>query len=149
MDISILAQIDTDTIMTQFNLFLQTLRPDSLGDVLIYVVFFVCLITTFILPDGNEMAGNLLYLTLVLCIFNLTVGQEWIDFAAYEYAFPAFAAQVGMAVIPFIAAGASRKSPKGRKGGAALPLAIVAGFVGIIFVIGFQLVRDVMNAPLF
>ncbi|MEO0598742.1 MAG: hypothetical protein AAF126_21715, partial [Chloroflexota bacterium] len=76
MDISILAQIDTDTIMTQFNLFLQTLRPDSLGDVLIYVVFFVCLITTFILPDGNEMAGNLLYLTLVLCIFNLTVGQE-------------------------------------------------------------------------
>ena len=146
MDISILAQIDTDSIMTQVNLFIQALAPDSLGDVLIYVVFFHALITTLILPDGNELAGNLLYLTIVLCVFTLTIGQEWVVDQRVEYAFPAFAAQVGMGVIPFIAAGASRKSPKGRKGAAALPLAALAGFIGIIYAIGFQLAPDVINA---
>ena len=73
MDFSILAQIDTSQITQQVSDFVANLAPESLGDILVYMVFFIALITTFMLPDGNEMAGNLLYGTIVLALFNMEV----------------------------------------------------------------------------
>ncbi|MGB7338686.1 MAG: hypothetical protein WBC91_07335 [Phototrophicaceae bacterium] len=132
MDFSLLAQ--TDQVMEQVNAFFQTLRPDGIGDILIYLVFFMALLTTFLLADGNELAGNLLYATMVLAIFNLTVGESWYSRSDIVYAFPAFAARVAMFLLPLIAAGASRS--KKKKGKAALPLSIVTGVVGLLYTVG-------------
>lgn len=132
MDFSLLAQ--SDQIMEQATAFFQTLRPDGIGDILIYLVFFIALLTTFFLADGNELAGNLLYATMVLAIFNLTVGEQWIGRSDITFAFPAFAAQVGMSLLPLVAAGAART--KKKKGKAALPLSIVAGVIGILYTVG-------------
>lgn len=145
MDLSILAQVDTDQIMQQVGLFFQTLRPETLGDILVYVVFVLCLITTFLLPDGNDMAGNILYAALILCLFNITVGEQWYNRADVVYAFPAFIARVATFLLPWIAAGAARKSPKERKGGAVIPLLVLAGLVGLIYTIGTFAVPEIMS----
>ncbi|MGJ3238450.1 MAG: hypothetical protein ACFE0Q_07070 [Anaerolineae bacterium] len=145
MDFSVLAQ--TNEVMQQFNAFLQTMTPTTLGDFLIYGVFLLALITTFVLADGNDLASNLLYATIVLAIFNLTVGQDWYNRANINYAFPAYAARVGMFLLPFIAAGAART--KKNKGKAALPLAIVTGIIGLLYSVGAFAVPSVMNQPLF
>ena len=147
MDFSILAQIDTSQITQQVSVFFANLAPDSLGDILVYMVFFIALITTFMLPDGNEMAGNLLYGTIVLALFNITVGAEWYDDPDIVRAFPAFAARVCMFLLPFIAAGAARS--KKKKGKAALPLCIVAGVIGLIYAVGSFALPSIMNNSLF
>lgn len=146
MDFSLLAQ--SNQIMDQVGAFFQTMRPDTLGDILIYMVFLIALITTFLLADGNNMAGNLLYGTIVLALFNLTVGPEWYRSSdLYTKAFPAFVARVGMFLLPFIAAGAARS--RKNKGKAALPLAVVAGVIGLVYAIGAFALPELMERTLF
>lgn len=130
--ISFLAQ--TDEIMTQVSAFFGALQPDGPGDILLYVIFFMALLTTFFLADGNELAGNLLYATMVLTIFNITVGEEWYDSSDINFAFPAFAARVVMFLLPLVAAGAART--KKKKGKMALPLAGLTGLVGMLYSVG-------------
>lgn len=139
MDFSLFAQ--TDQVMEQINNFLLVMRPDSLGDYLLYGVLILSLLTTFFLADGNDMASYLLYGTIILCLFNLTVGQQWapprcittaeVD-DVYSRALFVFISQIGLFLLPFIAAGSTRS--KGKKGKAALPMAIVAGVVGVLYV---------------
>lgn len=124
--------------------FFAALQPDSIGDILIYVVFFLALITTFLLADGNDLAGNLLYATIVLALFNVTVGQQWYENPDIVRALPAFIARVAMFLLPFIAAGAARSRKK--KGKAALPLAVVTGVVGLVYAVGAFAVPEIMNS---
>lgn len=147
MDLSILAQVDTSQITEQAGAFFATLRPETLADILIYIVFFLALLTTFLLPDGNDMAGNLLYGTMILALFNITVGVEWYDSPDIVRAFPVFIARVCMFLLPFIAAGAARS--KKKKGKAALPLCIVAGVVGLLYTVGTFVLPEVMDQILF
>ncbi|MEM9955112.1 MAG: hypothetical protein AAF846_26120 [Chloroflexota bacterium] len=130
--ISLLAQ--SNDVMAQVNDFFAALQPDGIGDILIYVVFFMALLTTFFLADGNNMAGNLLYVTMVLAIFNVTVGDVWYNDQDVTRAFPAFAARVLMFLLPLIAAGAARS--KKKKGKLALPLAAVTGIIGMLYAVG-------------
>lgn len=130
--ISLLAQ--TDEIMTQVTAFFAALQPDGIGDIMIYLVFFLALLTTFFLADGNDMAGNLLYATMVLAIFNVTVGDEWYQMADITRAFPAYAARVLMFLFPLIAAGAARS--KKKKGKLAMPFSIVTGVIGMLYAVG-------------
>lgn len=145
MDFTVLAQ--TDQVMEQVNVFLQTMRPDTLGDILVYLVFFIALITTFMLADGNDLAGNLLYATIVLALFNVTVGPEWYNDSDIVRAFPAFVARVAMFLLPFIAAGAARS--KKNKGKMALPLSILAGVIGLVYAIGAFALPSLMDQVLF
>lgn len=147
MDFSILAQTDMSQFTQQAGAFFATLRPESLADILVYLVFFIALITTFLLPDGNDMAGNLLYGTMILALFNITVGVEWYNDPDVVKALPSFVARVAMFLLPFIAAGAARS--KKKKGKAALPLAVVAGVIGLIYVIGTFALPEVMDQVLF
>lgn len=147
MDFTLLAQ--TDQVMTQVNAFLDTMRPDTLGDILAYVVFSLALITTFTLADGNDMAGNLLYATIVLALFNVTVGADWFSHPDVAYAFPAYVARVTMFLLPFIAAGAARS--KKKQGKLALPLSVLTGIVGMVYAVGSFLpagpVGNLMDQP--
>ena len=145
MDFALLAQ--TNQAMEQLGAFLQTMRPDTLGDILIYLVFFISLLTTFMLADGNNLAGNLLYATIVLALFNVTVGPQWYRNPDITYAFPAFVARVAMFLLPFIAAGAARS--KKKKGKAALPLAVLAGVIGLVYAVGAFALPALMEQPLF
>jgi len=146
MDFSLLAQ--TNQFMDGVGAFFTTMRPDTIGDILLYVVFFLALITTFALADGNDMASYMLYGTMILALFNLTVGQEWANDQSggvYSKAFIVFGTQVALFLLPFIAAGSARS--KKKKGKAALPLSILAGVVGMIFVVGNFL--GILNTPIF
>lgn len=147
MDFSILAQVDTSQITEQAGAFFATLRPQSLADILVYMVFFLSLITTFLLPDGNDLAANLLYGTIILALFNITVGVEWYDDADLLRAFPAFAARICMFLLPFIAAGATRV--RKNKGKIAMPVCIVAGVIGLLYALGTFLAGPAMDAVLF
>lgn len=128
--------------------FLANLAPHTLGDVLIYLVFFISLITTFLLADGNNMAGNLLYATIVLAIFNLVVGSDWFyNSNDIVEAFSAYVALIAMFLLPLVAAGAAR-ARKG-KGKLAMPLAIVAGVIGMVHAVGAFAAADIMQQVLF
>lgn len=148
MDLFILlAQADgggaTSQAMEQVNAFIAAMRPETIGDILLYVVFLLALITTFTLTDGNDLAGNLLYGTMVLALFNVTVGVIWYEDPDPVYAFPAFITRVAMFLLPFIAAGAARS--RKNKGKAALPLAAVTGIIGLIYNIAAFALPDLVS----
>lgn len=146
MDFSLLAQVDTSQITEQLGNFVVAMRPETLGDILLYLVFLLSLLTTFLLADGNNLAGNLLYGTMLLALFNVTVGQEWYENPDVVYAFPAFVTRVCMFLLPFVAAGASRA--KKNKGKAALPLGIVTGVVGLVYNVAAFVLPDLVNTVL-
>lgn len=135
--------------MEQVNAFLEVLRPETLGDILVYLVFFTALIATFALADGNNKASYLLYGTIILALFNLTVAAQWSSDTSgiYSRALIVYATQIGMVILPFIAAGAARV--KKKKGGAAMPISLVAGVIAVVYVAGIFLVPTTVNAPLF
>jgi hypothetical protein len=126
--------------------FVQAIKPDSFADILLYLIFFLAMITSATLPDDSAQASNLLYGTLFLAIFDLTVGQEWYNLGI-EKAFPAFLARVGLFLLPFIAAGSVRV--KGKKGRMGMPLAIVIGVIGLMYALGSFVVPDIMFAVRF
>jgi hypothetical protein len=119
-----------------FNLFVTTMKPTSIGDILAYGVFLFAVLGVIMLPDGNGMSQNLLYVTIILAIFDLTVGQTMYYEADYVRALSAFAARAGLFLLPFIAAGAARI--KGKKGKMAPVMCILAGVIGFFYaVLGF------------
>lgn len=139
--------MDTSQIGTMVGGFLQTLRPDSAADIMLYLIFFLALITTMLLPDDNAQATNLLYLTLLLAIFDLTVGQIWYKDPDITKAFPAFVVRVGLFLAPFIAAGSART--KGKKGRMGMPLSAVTGILGLLYFLAAFLVPTIMFKTMF
>ena len=139
--------MDTSQIGEIVGGFLQTLRPDSVADIILYLIFFLALITTMLLPDDNAQASNLLYLTLLLAIFDLTVGQLWYNDPDIVRAFGAFIARVGLFLAPFIAAGSART--KGKKGRMGMPLSAVIGIIGLIYFLGAFLVPNIIFRVMF
>ena len=128
--------MDTTPVVDAFNSFLQVMKPSSVGDMLAYGVFLFALIGVFMLPDGNGMSQNLLYATIIIAIFDVTVGQTMFYDPDPFKAFPAFAARTGLFLLPWIAAGASRI--KGKKGRMAPVFCILAGLIGLFYaVLGF------------
>jgi hypothetical protein len=126
-----------------FFLFLNTMKPTSIGDFMAYGVALLALIGVFSLADGNMMSQNLLYGTIILAIFDLTLGQEMYFEGDYVKAFPAYIARIGLCLLPIIAAGAARK--KGKKGGSAWIFCVLAGALGLFYaVLGFL---AAMNGP--
>ena len=62
-----------DQAQELFGQFLTTIRPDSVGDIMIYAVFFLTLVTSVLIPDGNDRATNLSYGVMLLCVADLLV----------------------------------------------------------------------------
>lgn len=136
--------MDTSQVGELVGGFLQTLRPDSLADIVCYIIFLLALITSMLLPDDNAQSTNLLYGTMLLAIFEITVGQTWaVRSAPLEQAFPAYIGRVCLFLLPFIAAGSVRV--KGKKGRAGMPLAIVIGILGLLYFIGSFVAPQIMG----
>jgi hypothetical protein len=129
-------------------LFLSTMTPHSIGDIMAYGVALLALIATFSLADGNSLSQNLLYGTIILAIFDLTLGQSMYFESDYVRAFPAYIARIGLCLLPIIAAGAARK--KGKKGGSAWIFCVLAGGLGLFYaVLGFLAAQAGPNAGIF
>jgi hypothetical protein len=120
------------------------LKPTSLGDIMVYGVFLFALIAAFMLPDGNGMPQNLLYGTIVIAIFDITIGQTWVQDPDIIRAFPAFMARIGLFLLPFIAAGATRI--RGKKGRLAPIMCGFAGIIGLLYVLLSFVASDVVAA---
>lgn len=117
-----------------FAQFLTTIRPDSIGDIIIYVIFFLTLITSVLIPDGNGRASNLCYGTMALCAADLLFGQRaFISGGNSELALLAYVAHVGMFILPAITAGSIRIRDK--KGRASIPLSALTALIGLVYLI--------------
>jgi Na+/H+ antiporter NhaD/arsenite permease-like protein len=117
-----------------FGQFLTTIRPDSIGDIMIYAVFFLTLLTSVMIPDGNDRATNLSYGVMVLCVADLLVLQQAFRSGGNsEMALLGYVAHVGMFILPAITAGSIRVREK--KGRASIPLAAVTALVGLIYLV--------------
>jgi hypothetical protein len=123
--------VDTTQITEAFGSFITVMKPQSLGDILAYGVFLFALLGVIMLPDGNGMSQNLLYVTIILAIFDVTVGQTMFFEQDYTRAFAAYTARIGLFLLPIIAAGAARI--KGKKGKLSPIMCILAGVVGFFY----------------
>jgi hypothetical protein len=136
--------MDTSQISELVGGFLTTLKPDSIADYMAYLIFLLALITSATLPDDNAQASNLLTATMLLAIFEITVGQTWaVSSAPLEKAFPAYLARIGLFLLPFIAAGSVRV--RGKKGRFGLPLSVVIGILGVLYAVGSFVVPALMG----
>ena len=110
------------------------LRPDSLGDIFIYTIFFGCLITLAFIPDGNDRAQYLLFGTMLMCVVDLLVAQQIFQRGdASSEALAAYAVHIGMFVFPFITAGSIRAGK--RKVGPSILLAALIGVIASLYTV--------------
>jgi hypothetical protein len=85
------------------------LVPNSIADFLVYIVFFGCVLTLAFMPDGNGRAQNLMFGTMLCCVLDLLVAQQWLQTGGNSSnALFAFAVHVGIFVFPAITVGAIR-----------------------------------------
>ena len=113
------------------------LKPASLADVFIYVIFFSILGVLFTMPEKNETPMYLLFAMIFCCIVDLMrtrvveAGGRFPIPGADAKGFFTFMLHIAMAMLPFITAGMIRR--RGRKGAASIPLAILAGVVACLY----------------
>lgn len=116
--------------------FLTTMRPDSIGDIFVYAIFFLALITTFLVPDGNGRATNLMFATLFLCVVDLLIGQRaFLTGGASTEALMAYVAHIGMCLLPLISATSIRTRIKKGKAAMAMPMGVLTFVIGLLYLI--------------
>ena len=119
-----------------FNQFLMVVRPDSIGDVFIYIIFFLSLIALMPMPDGNDTAQYLLFGTMLLCILDLLRG-DGSGFpipGADNAGFFTFMIHILMFVFLFITAGVVRSNTK-QKAGPVIPLVLLNGLIAVMYAV--------------
>jgi len=121
-----------DTVGPILSEALQNLKPNSVADILVYIIFVGSFITLFLLPDGNDRAQYLMLGTLLFCIFDLLLmQQQLIVGGASAGALAAFGVHVGMFVFPAISVGSIRKGK--RKPGPAIFMALITAVFGGLY----------------
>jgi hypothetical protein len=112
---------------------LETLRPQSLADVFIYAIFFTVLGVLGAMPEKNETPMYILFGLILLCILDLmrTRVERFPIPGSDDKGFFTFIIHIAMAMFPFIVAGMIRR--RGKKGAAAVPLAILGGLLGSLY----------------
>lgn len=112
-----------------FNALLARLGPrsgsDLIFDILLYGIFFLALITMFLVPD-KQLLPTLL--SVLVMFFAVLAKVELFE----PTAFPIFVINVGMWVIPWVTAGMVRPASRrySNKTPRALMPAIITGFLG-------------------
>jgi hypothetical protein len=112
---------------------LKLLLPGSGQDVIwsfmLYIIFFLGLITLFTIPDKN-MPSTLMMATVLLMAIVAKVSIASADPILRKREFGMMAINVLMGVFPFIVAGMTRSGKQKFKGA---PLAIIGGFIGFAY----------------
>lgn len=117
------------------NQVLVIVRPDSLGDIFIYIIFFLSLVMLVVVPEKNETSLYLVFAVILFCIVDLL--RQTGDFPVPETdncGFLTFLLHVGMGAFPWIAAGMTRR--QGKKGGMAIPVGGLLGLIGFVYAFG-------------
>lgn len=125
------------------------LQPNGLGDFFIYTIFILMLIANSRLPDKkNDMPNYISLVVIVLCIVDKLRSAPGFELPVPGFddeGFGTLIIHVGMAVLPFVAAGMVRLGG-GKKGRIAPPLSIMAGFAGTLYAIGSFLSPELFYA---
>lgn len=123
---------------------IAVLRPDSLGDFMVYGVFIMCIVMLAAIPEKNVLPPYLIYITMFACILDLLRGAGGSTIPVLNQfqvggenllgnrGFLTFMLHIIMFVFPIIAGAMTRKH--GRKGGFALPIGLVTGLIGGLYV---------------
>ena len=121
--------MDANQVLSQIG---DTLRPDTMGDFLIYLIFIFSFITLSFLPDGNGRAQNLLFATILFCVMDLLfLTEALLDEGVRPIALFAFGAHMGMFVFPAIATGSIRSGKK--KPGPSIMLCLLTAVFGCLY----------------
>lgn len=130
-----------------FNQFLALVRPDSVGDIFIYTIFGIALISLFPMPDGNDSAQYLLFGVIFICIIDLLRG-DGSNFAIPGFdnrGFGAFLIHVLNFVFFFITAGVVRGNTK-QKAGPVPVLAVLGGIIALLYAAASFFATDAIYA---
>lgn len=126
----------------------ELLRPDTIGDFFIYVIFFLSMLLLFVTPEKNDTPNYLTFIVLFACVLDLLRGNPSVQdtisipepWGLSDEGFFTYLLHIVMFVFPLIAGGMTRR--KGRKGGAALPVALLIGLIAGVYAIGTFLAPD-------
>lgn len=122
------------------------LRPDSLSDIFIYLVFFISLLAIFTIPEKNVQAPYMMYAVVLCCIVDLLRGRggEGLSSVANfqvagqnilsDTGLLTFIIHIIMFVFPLIAAGLTRRFGQ-RAGALAVPSCLLAGLFGGLYTV--------------
>jgi hypothetical protein len=115
---------------------LNILRPDSIGDFIIYTIFFLSLVLLVVIPEKNETPLYIVFGIIFLCVVDLLRTQtNNFPIAGFDNkGFGTFLIHIAMGIAPFIVAGMVRKH--GRKGGSVIPIGLLMGFIGVLYALG-------------
>lgn len=119
------------------NQIVVALRPETLGDFIIYAIFILSVGVMIFTPEKNDQANYLTWLVMFSCVIDLLRGNngDIMPIAGFDNTgFGTMILHVIMGIAPFIIAGIIRI--RGRQNRLARPLAIVAGVIGSIYAIG-------------
>jgi hypothetical protein len=119
------------------------LRPDTLGDIFIYIIFLLALIASAVIPEKNVQAPYMMYGVILCCIIDLLRGNNGQAIPVSSalriggeslfsnQGFITYLLHIIMFTFPLIAAGLVRRH--GRKGALAIPVCLLCGLFGGIY----------------
>jgi Sec-independent protein secretion pathway component TatC len=121
---------------------LAILRPDTLADYFIYFIFLLAFVQLLVTPERNDQVVYLVFFIIICCVLDLLrqadgsgipITAEVAGIRPFaDEGFATFLMHLAMAVLPFINAGLIRR--KDRTGKLAVPIALLSGMVGTVYV---------------
>lgn len=136
-----------DAVANVFGQFLEVVQPDSIGDIFIYIIFFMSFIALLPMPDGNDTATYLLLGVMLMCILDLL--RQAGDFpvaGSDNEGFFTFIIHIIMFVFLFITAGVVRSNTK-QKAGPVIPIAILTALIAVMYAVSSFFAPDAIYAP--
>ncbi len=121
---------------------IAVIRPDSIADLAIYLIFILSIIALATIPEKNVLSPYLMYIVLLCCVIDLVrtagavpgglnrfrIGGESL---LSNTGFLTFLIHIIMFTFPLVAGAMVRR--QGRKGGLALPLCMLVGLIGGVY----------------
>lgn len=119
------------------------LRPDTLGDIAIYIIFILSVIALATIPEKNVISPYLMYVVLLCCVIDLIRGAGGQAIPALNRfviggenllennGFITFLIHIIMFTFPLVAGAMVRR--QGRKGALALPICVVTGLIAGVY----------------
>lgn len=126
------------------------LRPDTLGDYLIYILIFINFVVLVVTPEKNDRANYMILLVIFCCVIDLMRGSngEIIPVEGFDdFGFGTMLIHIIMGIIPFMTAGGIRTYGQ-RKGRLSIPMAILSGIAGSLYAVFSFVAPDVVYSSL-
>lgn len=118
----------------------QILAPNQPLDFFLYAIFILAIAMSFFIPDKNVQPSMLMGIVILCVIIDKVTTSPFggqIPIPGFDGGFGTMLIRVGMAILPFMSAGLVRT--RGRQSKAAIPLGIVTGIVGSVYLIIFMI----------